>query len=71
MGDQESRLGMNCFECGELMEKRVVPMWGIGAARNLKVTVEAMVCAKCGYTTLHASELGAYYKKTEEAVANN
>jgi len=58
---------MACFECGNEMKKKVARMAGEYAGEEFAVKTEAMVCPECGYKTLHANQLDAYYKQVADA----
>lgn len=54
---------MNCYQCGEEMRTQRARMPGEYAGEKFLVETEAVVCPKCGYTTLHASQIDAFATK--------
>lgn len=51
---------MNCYQCGKEMRTQRARMPGEYAGEKFLVETDAMVCPKCGYTTLHASQIDAF-----------
>lgn len=51
---------MNCYQCGEEMRAQRAKMPGEYAGEKFLVETEAMVCPKCGYTTLNASQIDGF-----------
>jgi putative zinc finger/helix-turn-helix YgiT family protein len=62
---------MNCYKCGGEMRKKVAKVSGEYAGQSFAVSTEAMVCASCGYTTLHANQLDAYRASIADAYRKN
>ena len=58
---------MNCLRCGSELEKKVTTMEGDYAGEPYRVPAEAMVCRKCGYRTLHASQIDAFSTAVADA----
>lgn len=58
---------MNCLRCGSELEKEVTMMEGEYAGEPYRVPAEAIVCPKCGYTTLHASQIDAFSTAVADA----
>ena len=51
---------MNCYRCGAVMHEKTAMLPGEYAGEKFEVTTRAMVCPKCGYKTLHASQMNEY-----------
>jgi putative zinc finger/helix-turn-helix YgiT family protein len=49
------------------LEKKVTTMEGEYAGEPYRVPAEAMVCPKCGYATLHASQIDAFSTAVADA----
>jgi putative zinc finger/helix-turn-helix YgiT family protein len=49
------------------LEKKVTTMEGDYAGAPYRVPAEAMVCRKCGYATLHASQIDAFSTAVADA----
>lgn len=58
---------MNCFQCGGEMRTRRAKVPGEYASEKFVVETEAMVCARCDYTTLHASQIDEFTTKLADA----
>ena len=58
---------MNCLRCGSELEMKVTTMEGEYAGEPYRVPAEAMVCPRCGYATLHASQMDAFNTKIADA----
>jgi len=54
---------MNCYRCGKVMREGKTSLAGEYAGEKFEVPTQTMVCAACGYTTLHAGQLDAFRTK--------
>lgn len=58
---------MNCYRCGEEMKTQIIAQHGEYAGKAYNVQTEGMVCASCGYETLHASQIDSFLTKLADA----
>jgi len=58
---------VNCLRCGSELGKKVTTMECDYAGEPYRVPAEAMVCRKCGYRTLHASQIDAFSTAVADA----
>jgi len=62
-----AEIEIECFKCGGAMRSKVAPVKGVYNGEEFTVESEAIVCKKCGFTTVDRPQLDTYYTRVADA----